>query len=70
MNTTPYFKDMSDEDLRSAYRAERENLYRWSQLAGPGKGHPAARGTGRALRNVEIIEALARRRGIRLVVAS
>lgn len=63
------FKDMSDDELRSAYLAERRLLASWSELAQPRRqdGGRSARGTGRALRNVEIIEAIARRRRISLL---
>lgn len=67
--TTTYtirFIDMTNDELRQAYIAERTNLYNWSNIAQPRRqdGGKSARGTGRALRNVEIIEAVARRRRI------
>lgn len=67
--TTPYFKGMTDDELRAAYQAWRGVLFGWSQLAAPRRrdGGRSARGTGRALRNVELIERLAKGRGIRLV---
>lgn len=63
------FKDMTDEALREAYRAERTSLYNWSQMAAPRRrdGGRSADGTGRALRNCQIIEGIARQRGIRLL---
>lgn len=68
MADTPYFKAMTDPELVAAYHAERVNLYRWSQLAAPRRrdGGRSADGTGRALRNVELIERLARDRGLSL----
>ncbi len=65
---TVRFIDMTNTELRAAYSAERANLYNWSNLAQPRRqdGGKSANGTGRALRNVEIIEAIARRRGVRL----
>ena len=65
---TVRFIDMTDADLRTAYTAERANLYNWSNLAQPRRqdGGKSANGTGRALRNVEMIEAIARRRGVQL----
>lgn len=68
MTYTTRFIDMTDADLRTAYAAERTNLYNWSRIAQPRRqdGGKSASGTGRALRNVEIIEAVARRRGVAL----
>lgn len=68
------YKEMSDTELREAYYGERTALFNWSEI-GSGARNPhtrrkAAAGTGRALRNVEIIEAIARKRGIRLVVSA
>lgn len=65
------FKDLSDEELRVAYVGERTALYNWSNIGtgayAPGTRKSAATGTGRSLRNVEIIEAIARKRGISLL---
>jgi hypothetical protein len=60
--------DMPAADLRDAYRQWRSSLYNWSQMAAPRRrdGGRSARGTGRALREVEFIENVARKRGIRL----
>lgn len=61
------FKDMNDEDLRTAYQAWRCQMVQWDDMAKASRfGKGSARGFGRALRNVEIIEAIARRRGISL----
>jgi hypothetical protein len=62
------FKTMTDEELRTAYVAWRKALSGWSAVAAPRKrdGGRSANGTGRALRNVEIIEAVAKGRGIKL----
>lgn len=67
--TTPRFTDCSDEELREAYRHWRTAAWNWSQMAGGGSrvtGKKIAIGVGRCLRNVEIIEAIARKRRIRL----
>ena len=53
------FRDMDDTELRKAYRDWRSLMYNASQ------GRMAA-SMGRCLRNVEIIEAVATRRGIAL----
>lgn len=65
------YKDMTPEDLRSAYATERTIAYNSSQMAqsvsprNQGR-RKVARSWGRAMRNVEMIEAIARKRGIRL----
>lgn len=66
--TSTLFKDMSDDDLRAAYWAWRGQLAEWQSYAAPRArdGGRSARGTGRCLRNVEMIEAIARRRGLSL----
>lgn len=63
------YMDMTPEQLREAYIAERKALSGWSSLAQPRRqdGGRSARGTGRALRNVEFIENVARKRGIKLL---
>lgn len=69
---TPLFKTLSDDSLRTEYRGWREIAYnasRIAQSAGPRGRSRMASQTGRALRNMEIIEALARGRGISLAVA-
>lgn len=73
--TQPLFKEMTDSELRSAYRVERDNLYNVSNFANHVSpksrgGRMIARQWGRALRNVEIIEAIARKRGVRLIEVS
>ena len=62
------FVDMTDDELRVAYVAWRNQLHSWTELAAPRRrdGGRSADGTGRCLRNVEIIEAVAKRRGISL----
>jgi hypothetical protein len=62
---------MTDGELVEAYHGWRRQLSAWSDLAAPRvrDGGCSARGTGRALRNVEMIEAIARRRGISLRVS-
>lgn len=63
------FIDMTDDELRESYRAWRGQLAEWQNYAAPRArdGGRSARGTGRCLRNVEMIEAIARRRGVKLV---
>lgn len=66
------YKDLNDDELRAAYRAERNAAYNAGHLAcsvnpRSGGGRIVARQWGRALRNVELIERIANRRGIRLV---
>ena len=53
------FKDMTDAELREAH----SNWYSLMRSASNGR---MARSMGRCLRNVEIIEAIARKRGVRL----
>lgn len=63
------FRDMTDDELRAAYRLWYDQMRSWSAVAQPrarDRGRSAG-GMGRCLRNVEIIEAVARRRGVRLV---
>jgi len=67
------FKDMTDDELRAAYRAERNAAYNVGNLAcsvtpRSRGGRIVARQWGRALRNAEMIERIADKRGIRLVV--
>lgn len=60
--------DMTEDELREAYVAWRKTLYGWAQMAAPRRrdGGRSANGTGRALREVEFIENVARKRGVRL----
>jgi hypothetical protein len=68
--TTPLFKDLSDEALRTEYRGWRELAYNNANIAASGAVNrkKCAASMGRIMRNVEIIEAIARKRGIPLVV--
>lgn len=68
MTKLPYFKDMTDDELREAYWQFRRALHGWSEMAAPRRidGGRSARGTGRCLRAVELIEAIADKRGISL----
>jgi hypothetical protein len=68
----PYFKEMTDEELRDAYRANRTAAYNTGNLAcsvapKSRSGRIVARQWGEALRACQIIEGLARKRGIRLL---
>lgn len=53
------YMDMTPEQLREAYTGWRASLYNATEMR-------YARGTGRALREVEFIENVARKRGVRL----
>ncbi len=66
--TTPLFKELSDEALRTEYRGWRELAYNNAAMASGGLAwrNKCARSMGKIMRNVEIIEAIARKRGIRL----
>lgn len=66
--TTERYIDMTPERLREVYTTYRQSLHRWTQLATPRRrdGGRSADGTGRCLREVEFIENVARKRGIRL----
>ena len=66
---TPLFKDMTDDALRAEYRAWRALAYNNANMAAAGcvNVSRAARQMGRIMRNVEIIEAIARRRQMSLV---
>ena len=68
----PYFKSMSDANLRAAYRAYRESAHQGGKVAAQ---NPTARGAtrrtiaaswGDSIRACEIIERLADKRGISL----
>lgn len=65
---TPFYKELSDDSLRAEYRGLRELAYNNAQMAASGavNRNRAASQMGRLMRNIEIIEALARRRGISL----
>lgn len=67
------FTEMSDNELRAAYRAERNMLYGQARIGSlPQRvvGHRAARNNARntaeTLKRVEMIERIADKRGIRL----
>lgn len=67
------YKDMDAGDLRSAYQGWRTAAYNWSRMAQmfaprSTQGRRVAAGWGRANRNVELIEAIARKRGIDLFI--
>lgn len=65
---TPLFKELSDEALRIEYRGWRELAYNNANMAGSGAVNikKCAAQMGRIMRNVEIIEAIARKRKISL----
>jgi hypothetical protein len=67
----PYFKEMTDDELRSAYRDYRNAAYRaatFSQNVSPKSrgGKIVARQWGSNMRAVELIERIADQRGVRL----
>jgi hypothetical protein len=72
MNTAlPYFKDMNDDELRSAYRDYRNAAYNTGNLAcsvnpRSRNGRTVARQWGNSIRAIELIENIARQRGVRL----
>jgi hypothetical protein len=71
MTRTPFLKDLTDTELVDAYWAARQSAYSWSELAPScnprsAAGRKVAGGWGRAMRHVEIIEAIARKRGLSL----
>lgn len=65
---TPFFKDLSDDALRTEYRGWRELAYNNANMAAGGRAwrNKCATQMGRLMRNIEIIEAIARKRGISL----
>lgn len=64
---TPLFKSLSDEALRTEYAGWRALAFNNANIAQAGGNIRRAAGQmGRIMRNVEIIEAIARQRGIRL----
>jgi hypothetical protein len=69
---TPLFKSLSNEALRAEYAAYRNLAYNNAGMAASGavSVHRAAGQMGRLMRNVQIIEAIARQRGISLGGAS
>lgn len=66
---TPFFKELSDEALRTEYHGYRELAYNNANAASSGgvNKRKAANQMGRLMRNIQIIEAIAKKRGIRLV---
>lgn len=60
MNTTPLFKDLSDAALVENYLATKALAYNGAAVK--------SRNLGRTLRNLDIIVAIARKRGIKLPV--
>ena len=67
---TPLFKSLSDDALRTEYRGYRELAYNNAAMASAGlpRGRLAFQ-MSRLMRNIEIIEAIANQRKIRLVLA-
>jgi len=65
---TPLFKDMCDDSLRREYVGWRELAYNNAACAASGAVNlrKSAAQMGRIMRNVQIIEAIARKRGISL----
>lgn len=65
---TPLFKTLSNEALRTEYRGWRELAYNNAAIAASGAANlrKCAGQMGRIMRNVEIIEAIARQRRISL----
>ncbi len=61
--STPLFKSLSDEALRTEYRGYRALAYNNANIG----TQAAARQMGQLMKCIEIIEAIARKRGIRLV---
>lgn len=62
------YMTMTPEELREAYLAWRATAYGWSSVAAPrarDRGR-SANGMGRAMRELEFIENVARKRGLRL----
>lgn len=74
MAQRPYFKGMTDEQLRDAYWAARNNAANWANLATPrGKSSTrsrAATGVLSNLRDLDLIIAIARKRGLDLLKES
>ena len=74
-NPRPLFKDMTPQELRDAYASARASVASWDSLAklapyaGRGTRAKVAGGVFRALRDIDIIVAVARKRGIKLTGA-
>lgn len=60
---TPLFKDLSDEDLLNEYRGYRALAYNNAAIASSGPSS-CANQMGRIMKNIQIIEAIARKRGL------
>lgn len=67
--TTPLFKSLSDEALRAEYASYRALAYNNAGMASSGavNARKCASQMGRLMRNIELIEAIANQRCIRLV---
>jgi hypothetical protein len=63
------YKEMSDEALRTEYKSLRNLAHNSAAIAacGVGNNKKGAVQMGKLMRNIEIIEAIARQRGIKLV---
>ena len=66
---TPLFKSLSDDALRAEYRGYRNLAYNNANMAASGAVNlkKAAAQMGRLMKNIEIIEAIAKQRRISLV---
>ncbi len=66
---TPFFKELSNEALRTEYAGYRGLAYNNMAMVASGAVNQfkAGRQMGRLMRNIEIIEGIARQRGISLL---
>ncbi len=66
---TPLFKELSNEALRTEYAGYRALAYNNANMAGSGavNRNRCAGQMGRLMRNIDIIEGIARQRGISLL---
>jgi len=71
MPKTPLFKSLSNDDLRTEYAGLRALAFNNANAAASGAVNlqRCANQMGRLMRSIEIIEAIARQRGICLAVA-
>lgn len=72
MLKTPFFKELSDETLRIEYAGYRELAYNNAKMAsssGAVNKRKAAVQMGTLMRNIQIIEGIARQRKISLISA-
>lgn len=69
--TAPMLKDLDNEALRNSYKTYRALAYNNAQIAASGAANirKCAAQMGRLMKWIEICEAIARKRGISLVVA-